>query len=582
VFLVGALLFVWLSTAAIGHFLLGAFSGFGAALWESTTHLLEPGSIDYDDTAAERAIGLIQVIAGLIFLAGVVLTVLTEAVQRALSRFQGSDPAISRSGHLLLVGFNSALGEIEERLGHYVEGEMPDTVVLLPEALAERREDARRALRGFAGRATVMVADLESDGFTRACAGDAERIVILSPDGPPEDADLEVMWWATKLADHLAPLGAEAPPVGVEMRRHRNVHAFWVKGAAEATGNPGELRFPPNFDALVRDRIIGGTLSLAISKPEFAGAFLDIAGTFGIAPRLDPAGHHAGSTFGEARTALEPTTLLGLLAGTGPTATADYLPTGDRVIRGDERLIVIPRSPGHVSDDRRAIDPSQVKVSPSRPGPVMLVGFSDATRAAIEDLTATGYDGSRLNLLSPVRPGSYPTTVNGTRPIHIEGSPLEPSDLGRAIDQVDPAIVFVAAPDDQESAAVISALMAAQRCDAPIVVEQSSSDRSRAVRGATEDLTIVSMAGLVAENIATSSADPALLVATQALTDDPELEIESLVYASREPLPIDGLSAAFGSVGSIPIGLSLNDERSAPGYVQAGDHILVLQRVEPA
>lgn len=56
VFLVAALLFVWPSTA-IGHFILGAFSGFGAALWESTIHLLEPGSIDYDETASNARSG---------------------------------------------------------------------------------------------------------------------------------------------------------------------------------------------------------------------------------------------------------------------------------------------------------------------------------------------------------------------------------------------------------------------------------------------------------------------------------------------------------------------------------------------
>lgn len=581
-FLVAALLFVWLSTAAIGHFILGAFSGFGAALWESTIHLLEPGSIDYDETAAERAIGLIQVIAGLIFLAGVVLTVLTETVQRALSRFQGSDPAVSKAGHLLIIGFNPALEEVGERLGHYLRGDAPETVVLLPESLAELRGDARRAVRSSAGRATVLVADLETDGFARACAGDAERIVILSPEGAPEDADLEVMLWATMLADHLEPLGDGAPPVGVEMRRHRNVHAFWVKGAGDASADSATLRFPPNFDALVRDRIIGGTLSMAITNPEFASAFLDRAGTFGIAPRLDPAGRHAGSTFGEARAALEPTTLLGLLRGTGPAATAEYLPDEHRTIRPDERLIVIPRSPGHTAGGHRAIDPSQVKVSPSRPGPVLLVGYSDATRATIEDLGESGYDGARINLLNPVAPATFPATLNGTRTVHIDGEPLEPTDLQKAFDQVGPAIVFIAAPDGRESAAVISALMCAQRSSVPIVVEQSSSNRSSEVRGAAEDLTIVSMAGLVAENIATSSADPALLVATQTLTDDPDLEIEGLIYASREPLPIDGLSDAFGSVGSIPIGIVLNDEESAPGYVQTGDHILVLQRVAPA
>ncbi len=124
--------------------------------------------------------------------------------------------------------------------------------------------------------------------------------------------------------------------------------------------------------------------------------------------------------------------------------------------------------------------------------------------------------------------------------------------------------------------------MISQRSEVPVVVEQYSTRRVRHMRGVDDVLTIVSTAGLVAENIATSSADPALLVATQALFDDPALEIESLTYASRDPLPFDALSAAFGTVGSIPIGIALENEDGAPGYVQTGDHILVLQRVEQA
>lgn len=127
-------------------------------------------------------------IAGLIFLAGVVLTVLTETVQRALSRFQGSDPAVSKAGHLLIIGFNPALEEAGERLGHYLRGDAPETVVFCRSLSPSLRGDARRAVRSSA-RATVLVADLETDGFARACAGDAERIVILSPEGAPEDAD---------------------------------------------------------------------------------------------------------------------------------------------------------------------------------------------------------------------------------------------------------------------------------------------------------------------------------------------------------------------------------------------------------
>lgn len=583
-FLLAALVTVWLITAAFGHFVLGAWPSFGEAVWQSTAHLLEPGSLADDQDGAERAIGLIQVLAGLIFFAGIVLTVLTETVQRAMSRFSGSDPAISRSGHLLIVGFNPSLEEVRRRLGHYANGEIPETVVLLPEYMAEFRERARRALRVTEGKGTVLVADLETDGLARTCAGDAQRIVVLSPVGDPDEADLEVTGWAGLLAEHLAPLGDAAPPVGLEIRRHRNVQALWFADR-EVDGrrrSDGKTRFPATFDALVRDRIIGGTLSPAIANPDFADTFLESAEAQGMNLRFQAVGDQAGTTFASAKAALEPTTLLGLMTGEGPTASAEFLPDDSRVILPEERLIVIPRSPGHSSGERATIDPSQIKVSPSRPGPVLLIGFSDATRATIEDLADSGYDGARIHLLNHESPASYPSIVRGSKPGFIAGSPIEPADLDRALDQVDPAIVFVAAPEGAEAAAVISGMMADQRSDVPIIVEQYSTSRARNVSGVGGDLTIVSMAGLVAENIATSSIDPALLVATQTLFDDPGLEIESLTYASRQPLPIDGLSAAFGSVGSIPIAIALQNGSTGTDHLEPGDHILVLQRVPPA
>ncbi|HTU14539.1 MAG TPA: hypothetical protein VMF31_05020 [Solirubrobacterales bacterium] len=580
-FLLGALAIVWLSTAALGHFVLGAWPSFGEALWQSTAHLLEPGSLADDHDGAERAIGLIQVLAGLVFFAGIVLTVLTEMVQRAISRFHGSDPAISRSGHILVVGFNPTLKETRERLSRYMAAEPPEMVVLLPESMSDAREEARRILGETPGHGTVLAADLADDGFARACAGDAQRIVILSPVGDPDEADVTVMGWTSLLAEHLAPLGDAAPPVGLEIRRHRNVNAFWFERRSHG-GDPqpaGGRRFPANFDPLVRDRIIGGTLSQAILNPEFADSFLDTVESLGLSPRLRAAGEHAGRPFAEARSALEPTTLLGLLSGDGPAAEAEYLPADERVIRGDERLIVIPHSPGHSPAGLSPIDPSTIKVSPTRPGPVLFVGFSDATRSVIEDLADSGYDGSRVHLLNPEPPAAFPAQVRGSKPVFIAGSPIEPEDLEHAIDQVDPAIIFVAAPDGHEASAVISGMMVSQRSEVPVIVEQSASVRARTVRGAEDSLTVVSTAGIVAEIIATSTVDPAMLVATQTLFDDPGLEVESLTYASRQPLPIESLPAAFASAGSVPIAISLRGDSGGSDHLEQGDHILVLQRV---
>lgn len=571
--LLAAVVLLGILTAAVGHFLIGAHSDYGEALWKSLTHMIDPGSLGDDDTTAERTIGVLQVLIGIVFLAGIVLTVLTELVDRAVLRLQQGDPALRIGGHLLVIGMNDTLGEVRSMLAGSQEDESPPIVAMLTPDQAEHRNLARRALDGYPGKVHVVVADPRGDGFDRVCAGDARHIVILSPEGPPDRADLEATGLATLLARHLAAVGA-TPPVAVEMLRGRNVDALWVdSGPGRCGPSP---RFPAGFDALVNDRTIGALLSLVVLNPHFSRVFLSREDGL-TGPELIPWDGSAGSTFGEVRDRLEGSSLLGVLSGTGTTARAFYLPPRDHRIAAGDRLIVVRDDSGRIGNGSGP-DPDSVKVAPARPGPLLILGFSDSAGALLDALDQPGLDPGTITVLASADPRGRPGAPLSVETGWIEGNPADPGDIAHAIERSEPAVVFAAAGPDREAEAVISGRFARQRTDAPIVIEQQAAVHDPLDLG-SDRITVVSTSAMTAEAVAIALADPALVVAREAMVSDPGIALESLTYTGSRPLPLRDLPAIFGRAGYYPLAVSLSDEA---GDLVHGDHILAMQRIDRA
>src|SRR5439155_11826035 len=107
--LVAILGVVWLGSALFAHLVLGQFGTIGDALWSGVTHLLDPSSLHGDHGFEHRAVGLFQVVFGLIFLVGLAFTVISEVVGRSLERLGQYDAPLRVSDHLLLIGGPDAL-----------------------------------------------------------------------------------------------------------------------------------------------------------------------------------------------------------------------------------------------------------------------------------------------------------------------------------------------------------------------------------------------------------------------------------------------------------------------------------------
>lgn len=100
----GAVAVLLLASAALLHYAFDQFDSFGDSLWSATKHLLDPSSLQDDEGAPQRAIGLIQVIAGLVLLVGVLFTVIAETVGRSIARLGRSEVPVHAHGHLVAIG----------------------------------------------------------------------------------------------------------------------------------------------------------------------------------------------------------------------------------------------------------------------------------------------------------------------------------------------------------------------------------------------------------------------------------------------------------------------------------------------
>ena len=565
---------LWLASGLVAS-ALGAFPSLGDALWSGIRHLLDPGSLGDDETAAQRAVGLVQVLAGIVLVVGLALTVLSEVVDRLLRQLGESDPAVHASGHLLVIGDGDALLPILRRLESHRPG--ASAVVLVPPGDAARRRRLQSrleaavpdlAVRALGGDATT------ANGLGRGSAAAAAAVAILSPADTDDDvADVLAIETGATLAGALAGAGRR-PHVGLEMRRGRNVDSIW------------EL-FPGNFDAVVHDRVLGALLALAIRNPTFAAMLGadDAAGR----PRLAalPATAHAGRTFGELLGLLPDAIPLGLITGGRPVEIR-YAPDPATPVAGDQRIVVATGStaPGPPAGPAAALPPArpQACVTELPAARCLLAGWSGAATSMLEALATMPGATPELTVLAPgPPPGAEATSAATLTP--AAGDPRDPADLARAIAASAPEVVLVAsAPLDGLGGDAQAALTALHACrilgerDVPVLVEQRHRGGSVSLADADRRIQVISASALAGDAIALAAVDPDALALREALAAQ---RTDRLLVSG----PAGG-AVAFADLyrdllagGSVPIAAARRGrptDVTADGRLEAGDELLVV------
>jgi hypothetical protein len=258
--LVSVVAVVLLGSAALAYYALGQFGDFGEALWSAVLHVLDPSSLHDDRDAAERAIGLFQVITGLVLLVGLLFTFVAESFANSLEQLGQSDRPVRCRDHLLVVGGIDLIGVATQAAADaQLETELARLVVLAPESARESRAQIRAELEEVGGdlKIDLVFGDTAGDSGFELAGAERARAILLMPSSsgpvPAEAADVEVTQSGLALLDYLRERDA-SPLVRLLFRRGRNVDASW------------EL-FPPEWDAVVGDRTVSAVLRLAITRP---------------------------------------------------------------------------------------------------------------------------------------------------------------------------------------------------------------------------------------------------------------------------------------------------------------------------
>jgi hypothetical protein len=278
VILLGAVAVVLLGSAGLAQ-VFDEYGSFGAALWGATVHLLDPSALQDDEGGAARAIGLFQVITGLVLLVGLLFTFVSETVGRSLERLGQSDLPVRARGHLLIVG-DADLAPVAAKAAADATRLRPAferIVVLAPESARDSRDQLRGALEEAASglRVDLVFGDPGgASGFELAAAAAAATILLMPARSGPvaaEAVDVETTQAGLALRHHLDAHGA-SPRVCLLYRRGRNL-------------DPALELLPEDWDAVVSDRTVTALLRLAVTRPE---ALAELPAVGGLQPPASP------------------------------------------------------------------------------------------------------------------------------------------------------------------------------------------------------------------------------------------------------------------------------------------------------
>lgn len=584
-FLVSVAIALWIATSALAHYALDQFPNFGEATWSGLRHLFDPGALADDNTAGERITGVVQLLIGLVFIVGLLVAVVQDALAGSLRRLAEGDPHVRASRHVAIVGWNELVPEITSELSNAATG--GTVAVLVPASMRGRRPEIEQELnpRGAAIRTRVIAGDPGPAGFERAGVRRARAVVVASGaeagTGDPEASDLGTISACLAVREHLG--SAAEPSVFPLLRRGRNVDAI-------------SDRLPASWEYVVADRAATGIAGAAAAHPELtavlAAGFSGEAGP-ALVRALALPDDRAGQPFSALVDALPEALPVGLMGATGEL---ELVPSPDRVVNAGDRLLAAPRA-----------GPAGVRPAPAAPAGSSAVGLAapaggprrllcmaprDTVEALIEDLGERAPGRFELTVLTQSvgsGPGGVAPENVDVRPQPLD--PEEPAEIARLVGAAAPDTILIgsdpgAQGDSADARALLTAFQLASRRQsgsAPILVDVLAR-HAPSVAADDRRMHLISRGAMVAQWVGLLLTDRASAAATAALVEGRAARLEvASVQTGDGPISFAAVYRGLAGQGLLPIGTVAADgsPRLRPTLedtVDPGQRLILIRR----
>lgn len=344
------------------------------AFWLSLTRALDPGNLSADRSWKLRAITLLTSLGGVLVFSTLV-GVLGSCLQMRLARLGRGRSRVLETGHVLVLGDSPHLPLLVSEL---VQAHSKRIVVLSERDKLEQEERLGNSHVICRRGCPMSVTDLELVNPIGA-----RSVVLLSPEHP--EADGQVIRALLALT-HVC--GGERPPTVAEIRETANADA------ARLAGGPG-------LHVVERPRMAAQVLVRSCLDPGISGAYEEILDFEGQSLALKCESSLQGRSFGDALSAFDGRTLLGLRRGDGST---EMNPPMDSTIEAGDRLVYLwsqgSERPGQAPAVNRAAITERAERRPQQPTSILLLGWSNLAPILLSELNASVAEGSRLTVVT--------------------------------------------------------------------------------------------------------------------------------------------------------------------------------------
>ena len=358
-------------------------------VWMSLLRTLDPGTMGADEGSAPFLGAMLAVTLGGIFVISALIGIINTGIQDRLAELRKGRSRVIESGHTVILGWNQQVFTIlSELIAANANQRGRSVVVLADRDKVEMDDEIRKRIPDTRGTKIVCRSGspVDLDEIDIAGIQRSRSVIVLAPE--IDEPDIEVI--KTILAITNDPNRRPEPyHVVAEIHDARNIEATKLVGRDEV-----ELVVVGD----VVSRIIAQTCRQAGLSIVY-GELLDFAGDevyFSSQPALE------GLTFGDAQSAFQDSTLIGVAAAAGAVALN---PPASTVIGPGDRLILIAADDDTIraTDERAAVDEDAIIVSeptPVAPEATLLLGWNQRVVQIARELDAYVAPGSSLTVVS--------------------------------------------------------------------------------------------------------------------------------------------------------------------------------------
>jgi ion channel POLLUX/CASTOR len=382
-------LFVYLSglaPASGGH-----RPGFFETLWLDLMRTIDPGNVGGDRGSWPYLLSMLAVTVGGILVFSTLIGVIFAGIDKKLEDLRKGRSFVVERGHTVIYGFSPEVFPVVAELVKANESRRRACIAILAEQDKVEMEDEIRARVGKTGRTRVVCRTgdpINIDDVQIVNPGGARSIIVLPPEEP--EADSKVI--KTVLALTNNPNRREEPyHIVTRINDPENL------GVARMVGR-AELRL------VAVDDLIARITAQTCRQSGLSVVYTDLLDFGRDEIYFTPEPRLAGMTFGEALTAYERCSVIGLRKDDGRIALN---PQDDTEISADDEIILIAEDDSaiHLSEHPAPeIDTRAIRKPPSRePGPerTLILGWNDRASTIVAELDHYVHPGSEVTVVTP-------------------------------------------------------------------------------------------------------------------------------------------------------------------------------------